>query len=93
MKYLKYFESFYSPVTQVYKSNIGNDSGNDTGANTYPLNSFSVNDEDKAFAEGEKAFGKDESNPYLNQQYPNSTLIKAFNDGLQNAKRNKLNKE
>ncbi len=96
MKYLKYYEAFYSPVKQIYKGNIGTDFTNDTGANSYPMNSFEVNDEDKAFTEGEKSFseGKDiNENPYIDQQYPNTTLIKKWEDGWNNGLKNKGIKE
>ena len=92
MKYLKYFESFYSPV-KAYKSNIGNDYTNDTGANTYPLNKIEMNEYDVAYKKGQEAFGKDETNIYVDQEYPNTELIKSFNDGLENARKNKEIKE
>ena len=91
MKYLKFYEAFYSPAKQIYKGNIGTDFTNDTGSNSYPVDSFSIKDEEKAFDEGEKAFddGVDlKENPYLDQQYPNTNLINKWDDGWNNGKRN-----
>ena len=94
MKYLKLFESFYSPVRTTFKSGIGNDYTNDTGANSYPYNSFKIDDEKKAFNLGEKAFSEnDDINPYIDQQYPNSVLIKAWQEGYNNGAKNKSIKE
>jgi len=96
MKYLKYFESFYSPALQVYKGNLGTDKDNDAGFNTTPFNSFSINDEKKAFDKGEEDFGKGlnlDNNPYLGQQYPNSALIKAWTEGWNTGNKNKNIKE
>lgn len=92
MKYLKYYEAFYSPVKQIFKGNIGNDYEKDTGFNTFPMDSFEVNDEQKAFNEGEKAFNDGaniEDNPYIDQQYPNTNLIKRWEEGWNNGSKNK----
>lgn len=96
MKYLKLYEAFYSPARQIFKANIGIDSQNVVGGNSYPLDSFSVNDEEKAFNEGEKAYndGIDvNSNPYSDQQYRNNALIKSWNEGWYNGLKNKKIKE
>ncbi len=92
MKYLKYYESFYSSAKNIYKSDAGTDFTKDTGFNSYPLDSFSINDEERAFKLGEKAFNDDveiSENPYLQEQYPNSTLIKKWEDGWNTAQLNK----
>lgn len=90
MKYLKLFESFYTP-TSSYKSNVGSDEINDAGANTYPYNSSKIDDEEVAFKKGEEAYEKGmliTDNPYVEQQYPNTNLIKSWTQGWENGEKN-----
>jgi hypothetical protein len=87
MKHLKLFENFYTPAIPIYKGNPSND----TGYNTYQLNISTDTSEEEAFDIGLKAFNSEltiNDNPYIEQQYPNSKLIKAWIDGFHHGQRN-----
>ena len=86
---MKFFESFYSPAIQTYKSNNGSDELSDAGHFNYPLYKTNYDDEKIAFDKGIEDFNKGNTeNPYLGLDYPNNLLIKAWERGYKNGKLN-----
>ena len=86
MRYLKLFENFY--VGAVYVADKGNpDELNNTIA--FPYRKHEYNDENEAFDKGFKSFKSGEINPYIDEEFPNANLVKAWENGYNTAKRNK----
>jgi hypothetical protein len=88
MRYIKLFENFY-----VGKTWISGKGGDDilSGNRAFAYKSIEYDEEDKAFKLGIKAFEEEKSledNPYKEDLYPDSNLIKAWELGFLTAQKN-----
>jgi hypothetical protein len=89
MKYLKLFENFYSPANKVFKASNGPDYMKDVGLGTIPTAEFRIDDEDKAFHQGEEDFEKGITiNPFIDVEHPNANLTRAWERGWKTAEKN-----